>query len=86
MQTKLTLRLDGALIERAKSWAQARHVSLSQTVAEFFAQLPDESRSDLATLSPWTRRMIGAAASSEPAPSDEEIRQAYHDHLETKHR
>ena len=38
MQTKLALRLDEELIERAKTWAKQRGVSLSETLASFFAQ------------------------------------------------
>jgi len=40
MQMKLTLRLEEGLIVRAKSWARQRGVSLSQTVATLFEQLP----------------------------------------------
>lgn len=39
MQTKLALRLDDALIERAKAYAAANGKSVSQVVADFFAAL-----------------------------------------------
>ena len=83
MQAKLTLRLDDALIERAKAWAKARGVSLSETVASLFAQLPrKEARTPLSS---WTRSLSGAAVAGGPLPSDEEIRQDYRGHLERKH-
>lgn len=42
--TKLTLRLDAALIRRAKSYAHEQDRSLSQLVADYFAHLTLESR------------------------------------------
>ena len=39
MNTKLTLRLDGGLINRAKHAAEKRGKSVSQMVAEFFDSL-----------------------------------------------
>jgi hypothetical protein len=82
MQTKLTLHLDDALIEKAKAWAKARRISLSQVVAEIFAQLPDkEIRKTSSPLSPWTRSLIGAASGKGKAPTDKEVR---HDYLAAK--
>jgi len=87
MQTKLTLRLEDALIEKAKAWAKARRLSLSQAVAEFFAQLPEEkTRKTPSSLSPWTRRLIGAAAGKGKTPTDEEVRRDYLDYLGAKHK
>ena len=40
MQTKLTLRMDSALIDKAKKWARARNVSLSEAMAGFFELWP----------------------------------------------
>jgi hypothetical protein len=40
MQTKLTLRLDDALIDRAKRYARRHDQSVSQLVANFFSALP----------------------------------------------
>ena len=39
MKTKLTLRLDEALIKKAKAQAQKRGKSVSQLVADYFAVL-----------------------------------------------
>ena len=60
MQTKLTLRIEDQLIRRAKAWAELQGVSLSGTVAAFFARLPENTES--LELSPWTRHLAGAAA------------------------
>lgn len=87
MQTKLTLRLEDALVEKAKAWAKERQISLSQAVAEFFAQLPErKTRKKPSSLSPWTRRLVGAAAGKGKAPTDEEVRRDYLDHLQAKYR
>lgn len=83
MQSKLTLRLDSKLIARAKAWADARGVSLSQAVAALFEQVagkPDTS------LTPWTRKLVGLAARKGRAPSDAALRSAHLDHLAAKHR
>jgi hypothetical protein len=82
MQTKLTLRLDDHLIERAKRWAKANDVSLSEVVADLFARLPDD---DTCALSDWTRRLVGIArADGEPA-TDEHIREQYAAYLDAKY-
>ena len=39
MPTKLTLRLDAALVDRAKTYAREQDRSLSQLVADYFAHL-----------------------------------------------
>ncbi len=84
MQTKLTLRMDDAVIARAKLWARRRGLSLSQVVASVLQQLP-EAKQPAASLSPWTRKLIGIASSAKPR-TDSAVRQAYLDHLADHHR
>ena len=87
MHTKLTLRLENELVEKAKLWAKERHISLSRAVAEFFAQLPEKGKKrGLSHLSPWTRRLVGTAAGKGTPPTDREVRRDYLDYLEAKHR
>jgi Family of unknown function (DUF6364) len=84
MQTKLTLRLEERLIMRAKAWARQRGISLSQAVATLFEQLPTEKS---AKITPWTQRLVGIAGGNKRQPvSDEDVREAYLDHLGAKHR
>ena len=81
MQTKLTLRLDEALIRRAKSFAERRGKSVSQVVAEFFTALEDPTgASTLQALPPVTRSLYGRLAGASAAEED------HRRHLEEKHR
>ena len=87
MYAKLTLRLEATLIEKAKVWAKKHNVSLSQAVAEFFAQLPEkDGQRAPSSLSPWTRRLVGMAAGKGKTPEDEEVRRDYIDSLEANQR
>ena len=83
MQTKLTLRLDDALIERAKAWARKRGVSLSQAVATLFEQLPAPQER---TLTPWTQQLLSVVERSKRPPTDDEVRHGKIEHLRKKHR
>lgn len=84
MQTKLTLRLEDTVIENAKAWAQARGVSLSSVVEQFFERLPAESR--VRPLSAWTQRLSGAGVGACGEAGDEPLREEYLDRLEEKYR
>jgi hypothetical protein len=79
MQTKLTLRLDAALIQRAKTEAQRRGKSVSQLVAEYFALLNAGSRPEEATLPPQVRALKGILRDADVDVAD------YHRHLEEKY-
>lgn len=82
MQTKLTLRLDSALIEEAKQYAQERGFSLSQLVAEYFAVLTTVSEDEAGfkdRLPPITRSLVGILKESDYNAED------YKRHLAEKH-
>jgi hypothetical protein len=79
MQTKLTLRLDAALIQRAKTEAQRRGKSVSQLVAEYFALLNAGSRLEEATLPPKVRALKGILRDADVDVAD------YHRHIEEKY-
>jgi hypothetical protein len=79
---KLTLRMEGALIEKAKRVAKERHTSVSRMVAGFFDSLeatPPTGRRH----GPITSRLRGSLKPEEDRPlSDTED---YLRHLEEKH-
>ena len=88
MQTKLTLRLEGALIDAAKRYAAQRGVSVSQLVADYFEALTGKAEDTdeggwRGALSPSTREMVGIArpTSGERVGTKED----YYRHLEAKH-
>ena len=85
MQTKLTLRMDSGLIEKAKNWARARNVSLSEAMASLFETLASGSVSRKDGISPWVRNLsIGKTTSRRL--TDRQIRQKRVEELERKHR
>jgi hypothetical protein len=87
MQSKLTLRIDDALIHKAKHWSKKRHISLSQTVATFFQQLPDNLEGDSQySHGAWAKSLVGIIpCDPNQAPSDKELREEQLAHLEEKH-
>lgn len=92
MHSKLTLRIESDLVEKAREWAGIHSISLSQAVGEYFARLPDPGSSRLSGLSPWTRSLLGAALASGDRPPkagtsvDDDLRSDYLDFIAEKHR
>ncbi len=79
MQTKLTLRLEEELIQRAKAFAKKRGTSVSQIVAHYFASLdrkPEELSGDL---TPIVRSLKGTLRGIDADVED------YRRHLEERH-
>ena len=60
MQTKLTLRLDDELIDRAKQYAERSGRSVSQIVADYFALLDKEFSDGEDALTPIVASMRGS--------------------------
>jgi len=61
METKLTLKLDSELIEKAKKYAKEHDESLSKVVENFFRFLPDENKKEMAEeieITPWVKSMM----------------------------
>lgn len=96
MHTKLTLRLDEALIASAKDYAAAHGSSVSQIVADYFAALTQKTdllKPSIETtaplddweskLYPFTRSLLGIARPTDgsPVPTEDD----YYAHLEAKH-
>ena len=80
MQTKLTIRVDSRLINRAKAHARQTGKSVSQLVADYFAIMDTPISDEVDNLPPITRELYGALAN---APIDDAD---YHAHLEEKYR
>lgn len=78
MQTKLTLRLDAALIRQAKAYAERDGRSVSELVASYFSRLMAEPPAR-----PQRSSFLGVAAPPPGAPAPDV--QAWRAHLERKH-
>jgi hypothetical protein len=79
MHTKLTLRLDAALIRRAKAFAKRSGKSVSAVVADYFAAL-DAGDGQAPVFGPKVRSLLGVVRER---PLEET---GYRRHLERKHR
>ena len=101
MKTKLTLRLDEAVIERAKAYAARRGTSVSGLVEDYFRLVASPAGGDGATsepeqdwrsaLSPAVRELIGLAlppdadAEAEALREDGAAEAAYGEYLMQKY-
>lgn len=79
MHTKLTLRIDEELIERAKSHARQSGKSVSQLVSDYLELLPQPDRSRPRILTPIVDSLRGVLAGAGPGEDD------YRRHLEEKY-
>lgn len=79
METKLTLRLDAALIESAKKEARNRGTSVSQMVADYFRGITSHESSSKG-LPPVTASLMGVLKGSKLEHAH------YRRHLEEKFR
>jgi len=79
MQTKLTLRIDEALIEKAKRYGHAHGKSVSQLVAAYFALLDRTEPDGESGLPPLAAALRGVAAGCGLDERD------YREHLVRKH-
>lgn len=80
MQSKLTIRLDSALIRRAKDYARRSGKSIASVVAEYFASLSNGVDRESDELPPKVRSLKGALRGSKVSEND------YRAHIEEKHR
>lgn len=85
MDTKLTLRMDSNLIEKAKKWARDRNVSLSQAIASFFETITASPAARDEEVSPWVRNLSVGKKSGRHL-TDKKIRKLRYADLERKHR
>ena len=79
MSTKLTLRLDEALIQKAKLFAKSRGKSVSQLVADYFFLLQASSQEELDEIGPLTSSLRGILKGTNLDEED------YRRYLEKKH-
>ena len=84
MDTKLTLRLDENVIERAKEYAQSQQISLSKLVENYLGSLTSKSPkpSDDIEITPLVKSLSGVIK----LPSDYDYKKEYGDYLTEKYK
>lgn len=80
MDTKLTLKLDQEVIEKAKRFAQGQQTSLSQLIENYLLNLTREEDSPL-PISPLVKSLSGII----DLPASADVRKAYHEHLRRRY-
>ena len=84
MNTKLTLRLDENVIERAKDYAQSQQISLSKLVKNYLGCLTSKSPkpSDDIEITPLVKSLMAIAG---PLPDGFDNKKEYRDYIEKKY-
>lgn len=81
MDTKLTLKVDKEIIERAKKYAQERNTSLSQMVEDYFDIIVKPSETDI-ELTPLVKKLSGVAK----VPKNYDSKKEYSKYLVKKYK
>ena len=82
MDTKLTLKLDKDVIERAKRFAKAYNTSISKMVEHYLDQVTkSEADTDLLELPPLLKSLYGIV----DLPEEQETEESYYEYLLKKH-
>lgn len=80
MQTKLTLRLDRTLVEKAKRYSRKVGKPVSGIVADYFRSIDEDPSKTAFPVSPLVKSLRGILRDGTVDVSD------YHRYLEDKHR
>ena len=81
MNTKLTLNVDKAVIEQAKSYAKSQNISLSRLIESYLASFISKER-DPIEITPLVKSLSGIIQSDSTLNSDKE----YSDFLNRKYK
>lgn len=83
MNTKLTLKLDGNVIDRAKKYAQSHRISLSRMIE---AYLDSVTKPYLKTEKPLITPLVESLTGVMDLPADFDYKKEYRDFLEEKYK
>jgi hypothetical protein len=84
MDTKLTLKLNENIIERAKKYASGKKMSLSKLIENYLDSLTRNEKDDQLEISPFVKSI--STGKSLPANiDDKKAREDYLDSLDKKH-
>ncbi len=65
METKLTLKLDEAIIDQAKKYAFKRKKSLSRLVEDYFKELGSDEFKQTGTINPIVKELSGIISTND---------------------
>lgn len=65
MNTKLTLKLNKGIIDKAKVYAEKNNTSLSQIVEKYFIRLTSEEKDESLKLTPLVKELSGVISSTD---------------------
>ncbi len=83
MGTKLTLRLNDSVIEKAKIYARSHNISLSKMIESYLESLTSKNiEYENNKITPLVESLCGVI----DLPSDFDYKQEYHDYLEKKYK
>lgn len=82
MDTKLTLKLNQRVIEKAKEYASNKKVSLSRIVEAYLQSLTSENDTSEFQISPFVKSI----ATGTEIPTDLDYKKEYADYLIEKHK
>jgi len=82
MDTKLTLKLNQQVIEKAKEYASSKKMSLSRIVEAYLQSLTTEKSTSDFEISPFVKSI----ATGTRIPSDLDYKKEYSDHLQEKYK
>lgn len=77
MDTKLTLKLDVKIIEKAKIYAAGQHLSLSRLIENYLSALTGSPEADAIEISPFVKSI----ATGSSLPTDLDYKSEYSDRL-----
>ncbi len=79
MDTKLTLKLNKSIIDRAKEYAKERNISLSKMIENYLSAVTDEKEIEI-KVSPLVESLIGITK-----PSSDSDKKDYTNYLSDKY-
>ena len=83
MDSKLTLKLNKTVIEKAKEYAAEKEISLSRLVENYFQSITFQKKSaDSIEITPFVKSF----ATGNTLPSDLDYKKEYGDYLEEKYK
>jgi hypothetical protein len=82
MDTKLTLKLDQEIIEKAKHYASEKKISLSRIIENYLHSLTQDKTSNDIQISPFVKSLSSGVS----IPADYKYKEELTDHLEQKYK